>query len=360
MIRWWTAAHARGDSERTRSQGSVVPKRCPEAPRQRAVSDCDLTEARDFNLMLQTQIGASVEAATIAYLRPETCQPIFTDFKRVREAARQKIPFGIAQVGKAFRNEITPRNFTFRSREFEQAEMEFFCHPTEREKWFEAWREERMRFHLAIGFSGSNLRFRPHAADELAHYANAAEDVEFLFPFGWQEIEGIHDRGDWDLTRHSEYSGKELIVTDEETKERYTPMVIETSMGVDRTCLALLVNAYHEDEVDGETRTVMRLSPELAPVKVAVLPLSKKISEPARALHADLARKLNAAYDEAGNIGRRYRRQDEIGTPLCITWDFESDADRRVTVRERDAMTQSRIPVEGIVSYVRDRIEGGA
>ena len=338
----------------------IEGERCPEAPRQRAVSDCDLTEARDFNLMLQTQIGASVEAATIAYLRPETCQPIFTDFKRVREAARQKLPFGIAQIGKAFRNEITPRNFTFRSREFEQAEMEFFCHPSEHEKWFEAWRDERMQFHRSIGFSEANLRFRPHAADELAHYAKAAEDVEFLFPFGWQEIEGIHDRGDWDLSRHSEYSGKELIVTDEDTKERYTPMVIETSMGVDRTCLALLVNAWHEDEVDGETRTVMRLSPELAPVKVAVLPLSKKLAEPARAVHADLARKLNAAYDEAGNIGRRYRRQDEIGTPLCITWDFESGDDRHVTVRERDSMTQSRVPVDGIVSYVRDRIEGGA
>jgi len=338
----------------------IEGERCPEAPRQRAISDCDLTEARDFNLMLETQIGASVEAATVAYLRPETCQPIFTDFKRVRETARQKIPFGIAQIGKAFRNEITPRNFTFRSREFEQAEMEFFCHPSEREKWFEAWREERMGFHRSIGFSGSNLRFRPHAADELAHYAKAAEDVEFLFPFGWQEIEGVHDRGDWDLSRHSEYSGKELIVTDEETKERYTPMVIETSMGVDRTCLALLVNAYHEDEVEGETRTVMRLSAELAPVKVAVLPLSKKLAEPARALHADLARRMNAAYDESGNIGRRYRRQDEIGTPFCITWDFESGDDRHVTVRERDTMSQSRVPVEGIVSYVRDRIEADA
>jgi glycyl-tRNA synthetase len=338
----------------------IEGERCPEAPAKRALAECDLTEARDFNLMLQTQVGASVEASTVAYLRPETCQPIFTDFKRVRESARQKVPFGIAQVGKAFRNEITPRNFTFRSREFEQAEMEFFCHPSEREQWFEAWRDERMRFHRSIGFSESNLRFREHARDELAHYARAAEDVEFLFPFGWQEIEGIHDRGDWDLTRHSEFAGKELIVTDEQTKERYTPMVIETSMGVDRTCLALLVDAYDEDEVEGEKRTVMRLSPELAPIKVAVLPLSKKLAEPARALHADLARRMNAFYDDAGNIGRRYRRQDEVGTPLCITWDFESGDDGRVTVRDRDTMQQDRVPVEGIVAYVRDRVEAAA
>ena len=335
----------------------IEGERCPEAPRKRAITDCDLTEARDFNLMLETQIGASVDASSVAYLRPETCQPIFTDFKRVREAARQKVPFGIAQIGKAFRNEITPRNFTFRSREFEQAEMEFFCHPSERAEWFESWRAERMRFHESIGFKPEHLRFRPHAPDELAHYANAAEDVEFLFPFGWQEIEGVHDRGDWDLRRHSEFSGKDLIVTDEETKERFTPMVIETSMGVDRTSLALLVDAYDEEEVEGEKRTVMRLSPELAPVKAAVLPLSKKLAEPARALHADLARRVNAAYDEAGNIGRRYRRQDEIGTPFCITWDFESADDGKVTVRERDSMDQSRVSVEGLVAYVRDRLE---
>jgi len=310
--------------------------------------------------MLQTQIGASVEAQVTAYLRPETCQPIFSDFKRVRESSRQKVPFGIAQIGKAFRNEITPRNFTFRSREFEQAEMEFFCHPSQREEWFEFWREERMRFHHDVGFDPENLRFRPHAPDELAHYANAAEDVDFLFPFGWQEIEGVHDRGDWDLSRHSEFSGKDLIVTDEETKERYTPMVIETSMGVDRTCLALLVNAYTEEEIEGgETRNVMRLSPGIAPVKAAVLPLSKKLSEPARALHADLARTMNVFYDDAGNIGRRYRRQDEVGTPFCVTYDFDSQDDGKVTVRERDTMAQERISIEGVVAYVRERVEAG-
>jgi glycyl-tRNA synthetase len=333
-------------------------ERCPEAPKKRAVTDCDLTEARDFNLMLETQVGASMDASTAAYLRPETCQPIFNDFKRVRDAARQKLPFGMGQIGKAFRNEITPRNFTFRSREFEQAEMEFFCHPKERESWFTFWRDERMRFHRDIGFDETNLRFRPHAADELAHYANAAEDVEFLFPFGWQEIEGIHDRGDWDLSSHSEYSGKDLIVTDEETKERYTPMVIETSMGVDRTALALLVNAWEEEVLEGgETRNVMRFIPALAPIKVAVLPLSKKLAEPARTLHADLARHWNVFYDEAGNIGRRYRRQDEVGTPFCATYDFDSPDDGKVTLRERDSMEQERVPLEGVVAWLRDRLE---
>ena len=331
---------------------------CPEAKKKKeADRPCDFTEARDFNLMLQTEVGASVDGRSVAFLRPETCQPIFTDFKRVRESSRQKIPFGIAQTGKAFRNEITPRNFTFRSREFEQAEMEFFCHPSDREAWFERWREERVRFHRDIGFDDSNIRMRPHASDELAHYANAAEDVEFRFPFGWQEIEGVHDRGDWDLSRHSEFSGKDLIVTDEETKERFTPMVIETSMGVDRTCLALLVNGYTEEALDGgETRTVMRISPALAPVKVAVLPLSKKLSEPARALHGELSRYVNAFYDEAGNIGRRYRRQDEIGTPYCVTFDFDSLDDGQVTVRNRDDMSQERVPAEGLGAWIRDRV----
>jgi glycyl-tRNA synthetase len=288
-------------------------------------SEHDLTEPRNFNLMLQTQIGASEDAAITAYLRPETCQSIFTDFKRVREVSRQKVPFGIAQIGKAFRNEITPRNFTFRSREFEQAEMEFFCHPSERDTWFEHWRQFRMDFHKSLGFSSDCLRFRTHESDELAHYANAAMDVDFLFPFGWQEIEGIHDRGDWDLSRHTEYSGKELGDTNLETKEKYTPVVIETSVGIDRTCLALLVSAYDEQELeDGDSRVVLRFKPWLAPVKAAVLPLSKKLAEPARKLERELRRHFNTFYDESGNIGRRYRRQDEIGTPFCVTFDFDS------------------------------------
>jgi glycyl-tRNA synthetase len=318
----------------------------------------DLTEAKQFNLMLRTFIGASEEAANVAYLRPETCQSLFTDFKRVREAARQKIPFGMAQIGKAFRNEINPRNFTFRSREFEQAELEFFVHPSERERWFEYWLGERRRWHADLGFGDDVLRIRPHDSDELAHYANAASDLEFLFPFGWQEIEGVHDRGDWDLTRHTEFAGKELTITDEETKERYTPMVVETSVGMERTCLALLCNGLCEETLEGgETRTVLRLPAFLAPVQVAVLPLSKKLSESARRLAGDLRRRFPVFYDEAGNIGRRYRRQDEAGTPFCVTWDFDSESDAAVTVRERDSMTQQRIGVDALRTWLTDRLE---
>jgi glycyl-tRNA synthetase len=327
-------------------------------PSREGTSEHDFTEPVSFNLMLETTIGASAESSLTAYLRPETCQSIFTDFKRIREAARQKIPFGIAQVGKAFRNEITPRNFTFRSREFEQAELEFFVHPSERDQWFEYWRDERMRFHRDLGFSEEVTRHRPHEADELAHYAKAAVDVDFLFPFGWQEIEGIHDRGDWDLTRHGEFSGKDLSMLDEVTKERYTPVVIEASMGVDRTALALLTNSFTEETLEsGESRTVMRFHPAIAPVKVALLPLSKKLAEPVHALEADLRRKFNCFYDESGNIGRRYRRQDEIGTPYCITYDFESVDDGKVTVRERDTMSQERVSIDSVSAYLRDRLE---
>ncbi|MDH3213444.1 MAG: glycine--tRNA ligase [Myxococcales bacterium] len=321
-------------------------------------SQHEFTEPRNFNLMLQTRIGASEEAASIAYLRPETCQAIFNDFKRVREVARQKIPFGIAQIGKAFRNEINPRNFTFRSREFEQAEMEFFCHPSERERWFEHWLQERLRFHRDLGFDERRLRTRAHAADELAHYCKVAQDVEYRFPFGWQEIEGVHDRGDWDLGRHSEYSGKDLGVTDPETKEHFVPMVIETSIGIDRTCLALLCDAYAEEELEnGETRTVMRVHPALAPIQVAVLPLSKKLADPARALEQELRRRFHVFYDEAGNIGRRYRRQDEAGTPFCVTVDFDTASDGKVTVRDRDSMDQERVATAGLVAALAPRLE---
>jgi len=322
-------------------------------------SEHDFTAPRNFNLMLRTHIGASEEAGAVAYLRAETCQPIFNDFKRVRETSRQKIPFGIAQIGKAFRNEINPRNFTFRSREFEQAELEFFCHPSEREKWFDHWIEERLSFHRELGFGDDQLRTRAHEDDELAHYARVAVDVEYLFPFGWQEIEGIHDRGDWDLSRHGEYSGKDLGITDPDSKEHYVPVVIETSVGIDRTCLALLVSAYAEEELEGgEKRVVMRFQPALAPIKVAVLPLSKKLAEPARGLARDLRRRFNVFYDDAGNIGRRYRRQDEAGTPFCITVDFESADDGKVTVRDRDSMEQERISFEGAADYLSARMEG--
>ncbi|MEE2663939.1 MAG: glycine--tRNA ligase [Myxococcota bacterium] len=331
---------------------------CPEAPKKRRIPDCDLTEARNFNLMLTTQIGAQEGAGQTAYLRPETCQPIFTDFKRVREAARQRLPFGIAQIGKAFRNEITPRNFTFRSREFEQAELEFFCHPSERERWFDYWLEERMRFHKELGFDESSLRVRPHGDDELAHYCARAMDVEFLFPFGWQEIEGIHDRGDWDLSRHSEYSGKDLSIMDEETREKFTPMCIETSVGIDRTALALLVDAYDEETLEGgDQRVVMRFHPALAPITVALLPLSKKLQPQVEGLERELRRHFSLQYDHAGNIGRRYRRQDEIGTPWCVTYDFESTDDGKVTVRQRDSMEQDRVAIDAVVGYLRDALE---
>jgi glycyl-tRNA synthetase len=321
----------------------------------------DFTEARNFNLMLTTHIGASEEAGFVAYLRAETCQPIFNDFKRVREAARQAIPFGIAQVGKAFRNEINPRNFTFRSREFEQAELEFFVHPSEREKWFEHWKGERLRWHREIGLEGERLRTRPHEPKELAHYARAALDIEYEFPFGWQEIEGIHDRGAWDLTRHGEFSGKDLGITDPDTKEHYVPMVIETSVGVDRTCLALLCDAWREETLeDGETRIVMGFQPQLAPYKLAVLPLSKKLAEPAEALAARLRRRWNVFYDDAGNIGRRYRRQDEAGTPWCVTIDFETANDGKVTLRDRDSMLQERIAVDAVEGWVGARLEPSA
>jgi glycyl-tRNA synthetase len=307
--------------------------------------------------MLRTFIGASEDAAAVAWLRAETCGSIFTDFKRVREVSRQKIPFGIAQIGKAFRNEINPRNFTFRSREFEQAELEFFCHPAESAKWFEHWREERLRFHRELGFGEDVLRVRPHAPNELAHYAKAAADLEFLFPFGWQEIEGIHDRGSFDLSRHAEFSGKDLSVLDEETKERFVPAVVETSVGIDRTALALLCNAYAEEKLaDGETRAVLRLPAAVAPIQVAVLPLSKKLAEPAQRIARELRRQWNVFYDEAGNIGRRYRRQDEVGTPFCVTFDFESETDGKVTVRERDSMAQERVSQDALVAHLRERL----
>jgi glycyl-tRNA synthetase len=340
-----------------RFRADQLDEPCPEAPAERRVQACDLTEPRNFNLMLETRIGASSDAAAVAYLRAETCQPIFNDFKRVREVARQKIPFGIAQIGKAFRNEINPRNFTFRSREFEQAELEFFCHASERERWFAHWRDERLRFHRDLGFGEDVLRTRPHAPGELAHYAKAALDIEFLFPFGWQEVEGVHDRGDWDLTRHGAYSGKDLGVTDEATREHYVPMVIETSLGIDRLCLALLIHAFAEEELEGgEQRSVLRFPPFLAPVQVAVLPLSKKLAEPARGLERELRRRFNVFYDDAGNIGRRYRRQDEAGTPFCVTYDFESPGDGRVTVRERDSMEQVRIASAEVGAYLAERL----
>lgn len=318
----------------------------------------DFTEPRDFNLMLETNIGASRDAASLAYLRAETCGSIFPAFKRVRDAARQRVPFGIAQIGKAFRNEINPRNFTFRSREFEQAELEFFCRPGETGKWFEHWLDQRLRFHRELGFGEQVLRTRAHGPGELAHYCARAMDIEFLFPFGWQEIEGIHDRGCYDLSQHAEFSGKDLSEFDEQEKQRFVPAVVETSVGVDRTLLALLCNGYAEETLpDGESRTLLRLAPLVAPIKLAVLPLSKKLAEPARRLAADLRRSFQVFYDDAGNIGRRYRRQDEVGTPWCATWDFDSQQDGAVTLRDRDSMKQERVAAARVGGWLRERLE---
>jgi len=326
--------------------------------KKRPVRECPLTEPRAFNLMLQTRIGASEDHAATAYLRPETCQSIFLDFRRVMQSSRQAPPFGIAQVGKAFRNEITPRNFIFRSREFEQMEMQFFVPPADTMKWFEHFREYRFDWLLDLGIRSESLRWHQHGDDELAHYAKVAYDVEFHFPFGWQELEGIHHRSDHDLRSHSEHSGKDLSYTDPETKERYTPFVVETSIGVDRLLLALLSDGYREEEVRGETRTVLGLSPRVAPVKAAVLPISKKLSEPAHRLAVDLRKRFNTDFDVTGAIGKRYRRQDEIGTPYCVTYDFESEDDRQVTVRERDSMEQVRLPIDGVAAYLTERILG--
>jgi glycyl-tRNA synthetase len=318
----------------------------------------DLTEPRDFNLMLKTAIGASVDSSIEAYLRPETCQSIFLDFRRVMQSSRQKPPFGIGQIGKAFRNEITPRNFTFRSREFEQMEMQFFVPPADAMRWFEYFREIRFQWLQDVGLSPEKLRWAEHGPDELAHYAEVAFDVEFEFPFGWQEIEGVHHRSDFDLRSHSEASGKDQSYTDPDTKERYTPFVVETSIGVDRCMLALLCNGYSEEEVGGEKRVVLKLTPQLAPIKVAVLPLSKKIAEPAQAIAAELRKRFNAAVDLGGSIGRRYRRQDEIGTPYCVTYDFDSQDDQKVTVRDRDSMEQERISIDQLPAYLTKRVLG--
>jgi glycyl-tRNA synthetase len=328
--------------------------RCAQAPDGKH----DLTEARNFNLMLRTSVGASVDSSSEAYLRPETCQSIYLDFKLIMTSARVKPPFGIAQIGKAFRNEITPRNFIFRSREFEQMEMQFFVPPAEAMDWFESFRAYRLQWLHDVGIAPERLRWHPHTEKELAHYARAAVDIEFEFPFGWQEVEGIHHRGDHDLTSHSTRSGKDLSYTDPETKERYTPHVVETSIGVDRCLLALLCNSYAEEPVNDETRTVLRLRPHIAPVKVAVLPLSKKLGEPAERIAADLRKRWSVEFDTAGAIGRRYRRQDEIGTPFCVTYDFESETDAAATVRERDSMAQERIPLANLKRYLRDKIEG--
>lgn len=321
-----------------------------------------LTAPRAFNLMFETHVGALEDASSVAYLRPETAQGIFVNFKNVCDTARVKVPFGIGQIGKAFRNEINPRNFTFRSREFEQMEIEFFCRPAEAPDWYRYWRDRRYRWYLGLGIRPENLSLREHDADELAHYAAACADVEYAFPFGRSELEGIANRADFDLRQHMETSGKDLQYFDDQESDpdrrRYLPFVIEPSAGADRAALAFLCDAYAEEDVRGETRTVLKLAPRLAPIKAAVLPLVKKdgMPEKAIALYRALGECVNAFYDEKGAIGRRYRRQDEAGTPFCFTIDGETLADGTVTVRERDTLEQQRIPLEGAVRYVLERV----
>ncbi|MGI8938752.1 MAG: glycine--tRNA ligase [Iamia sp.] len=316
------------------------------------------TEARQFNLMFSTQAGPVAGAGATAYLRPETAQGMFVDFTQVMTAARKKPPFGIAQMGKSFRNEITSGNFVFRTREFEQMEMEFFVPPDEAGEWYEYWCAQRFQWYLDLGMPEEQLRLRPHDDDELSHYSSATSDVEFLFPWGWDELEGIANRGDYDLTAHAKASGEKLDYFDQANDERYTPHVIEPAAGVTRAAFAFLLAAYHEEEVRGETRVVLRLHPRLAPYKVAVLPLSKKpeLTGPAREVFAALADRFMCDYDETQAIGRRYRRQDELGTPLCVTFDFDSVDDGAVTVRDRDTMAQDRVPIDGLGDHVAARL----
>ena len=316
------------------------------------------TEARQFNLMFKTYVGPVEDDASIAYLRPETAQGIFVNFPSVQTTSRKKPPFGIAQIGKAFRNEITPGNFTFRTREFEQMELEFFVPPEEGHKWFEYWCDERLRWYRDYGIPEELLRLRQHDPDELSHYSAGTADIEFLYPWGWGELEGIANRTDFDLSKHGEFSGKDLSYFDQENDRRYVPHVIEPSAGADRGTLAFLLAAYAEEEVRGETRTVLRLDPRLAPIKVAVLPLSKneRLSPVAKEVAAALRPAFQIDYDEAGAIGRRYRRHDEIGTPFCVTVDFDSLDDKAVTVRDRDSMAQERVPIDDLVSHLGDRL----
>ena len=316
------------------------------------------TEPREFNLMFKTHAGPVQDAGAVAYLRPETAQGMFINFKNVIDTTRVRPPFGIAQVGKSFRNEITPGQFVFRTREFEQMEMEFFVHPDEADQWYEYWCKERFQWYLDHGMPADQLRLRPHDADELSHYSSGTSDVEFLFPWGWDELEGIANRGNYDLTQHAEHSGEKLEWFDQAANERWVPHVIEPAAGATRTAMAFLMAAYDEEQVKGETRTVLRLHHRIAPYKVAVLPLSKKaeLSDPARALAKELRSSFMCDYDETQAIGRRYRRQDEIGTPYCVTYDFDSLVDHAVTVRERDSMEQERIAIAEVGAYLRERM----
>ncbi len=318
----------------------------------------ELTEPRQFNLMFRTHLGPVEEDASLVYLRPETAQGIYVNFKNVVQTARARVPFGIAQVGKAFRNEITTKSFIFRTCEFEQMEMQFFIHPSEDEKWFEYWKAERFEFYRKLGVRPEKLRFHQHGREELAHYAKVAFDIEYEFPFGWRELEGIHNRTDYDLRRHAEFSGKDLSYLDDVRGERFVPYVIETSAGLTRTVLTVLADAYDEEEVEGEVRTVMRFHPLLAPITVGVFPLVKKdgLAELAQRVERELREEFTTFYDQSGAIGRRYRRQDEVGTPYGVTIDYQSKEDATATLRHRDSMQQERIPISSLAERIRSAV----
>ncbi|WP_066174760.1 glycine--tRNA ligase [Bacillus marinisedimentorum] len=318
----------------------------------------DFTGIRQFNLMFKTHQGVTEGSGSEIYLRPETAQGIFVNFKNVQRSMRKKLPFGIAQIGKSFRNEITPGNFTFRTREFEQMELEFFCKPGNELEWFDYWKTFSKEWLLSLGINEDSIRLRDHDDDELSHYSNATTDIEYKFPFGWGELWGIASRTDYDLKQHQEHSGEDFQYIDQETNERYIPYCIEPSLGADRVTLSYLIDAYDEEELeDGTSRTVMHFHPAIAPYKAAVLPLSKKLSEQAQAVWQELAGDFMVDYDESGSIGKRYRRQDEIGTPYCITFDFDSLEDNSVTVRDRDTMEQVRLPINELKSYLKEKIQ---
>lgn len=364
---WKASGHVDGFSDplcdckscKTRFRQDQAPQKdgktiCPQC------GSKDVTEPRNFNLMFKTFMGPVEDVANVVYLRPETAQGIFVNFENVQTSMRKKIPFGIAQIGKSFRNEITPGNFTFRTREFEQMEMQYFVKPGTDMDWFEKWKETRLQHYTHLGFSKDNLRFKEHGPNELAHYARAAFDVQYEFPFGWQELEGIHNRSDFDLTQHAKFSGKKIEYFDEATKDRFVPFVIETAVGCDRLALALLCNAYAEEEIEeGDTRIVMRFKSDLAPVQVACLPLSKKsdLQEMASQLRNDLSEQYRAQYDDSASIGKRYRRQDEIGTPFCLTVDFETLNDKKVTIRHRDTMLQDRVELAQVSAYLNEKLK---
>ena len=319
-----------------------------------------LTEARNFNLMFKTFMGPVEETASVVYLRPETAQGIFSNFENIVDTQRVKLPFGVAQQGKSFRNEITTENFIFRTREFEQMEMEYFVRPdpAEEEKWYRYWVDFRFNWHVKFGIKGDHLRKREHATDELSHYSSGTTDIEFLYPFGWGELEGVAKRGSFDLDQHAKFSGKDLTYFDEDSKTRFRPWVIEPALGVDRAMLAFMLDAYDEDVVEGEERIVLRLDPRLAPTKVAVYPLLRKLGQPEKAIaiRDELKKHFTVAYDQAGSIGRRYRRQDEVGTPYGVTIDHQTMEDDTVTIRDRDAMTQERVPVSRLIEEIANRI----